>query len=253
MSKPTVLIAIDTNAETANEAFGRSFIQSLCDQDARLVPEKLSTTENYKDPFLGIDDFLANWWSIPEEVRVDGHFSRAAIQGPSWKRKSALASRGNVSHGFINQKNMKIPSRIWFESRWAKGVDFNQLFEAWVGLSHSEIGMLHLFTEVEKELLQSEGGAWFGTGTFGGPAKLGLPNIGWAMAYGGHYADEVDVARIRAAGFLVEERDGVTIVRVTDKLSDVVDNFALFSKRRGELKALFRPGLFWMQDEPALI
>jgi len=71
------------------------------------------------------------------------------------------------------------------------------------------------------------------------------------MAYGPSYAAEVDTARIKAAGFVADERDGVTIVRVTDKLSDVVDDFERFSRRRAELKALFRPDLFWIKGEPS--
>jgi hypothetical protein len=47
MTKPTVLIAIDTDAETTTAAFGRSFIESLCNLDGRLVPEKLSETESF--------------------------------------------------------------------------------------------------------------------------------------------------------------------------------------------------------------
>ncbi len=100
-------------------------------------------------------------------------------------------------------------------------------------------------------MLHSEEGSWFETGSFGGPAKPGLPNMGWAMAYGESYAAEVDVARIKSAGFPVDEVDGVTIVRVTDKLSDVVDDFDYFSRRRAELKAMFRPDLFWIKEEPS--
>ena len=84
----------------------------------------------------------------------------------------------------------------------------------------------------------------FRVGSFGGLAKPDLPSMGWAMAYGTTYAAEVDVARIREGGFPVDEFDGVTIVRVTDKLSDVVDDFEYFSRRRAQLKSLFRPGLF---------
>lgn len=60
----------------------------------------------------------------------------------------------------------------------------------------------------------------------------------------------VDAARIRAAGFAVEELEDVIVVRVTDGLSDVVDDFERFSRRRAELKALFRPDLFWIREEP---
>ena len=73
------------------------------------------------------------------------------------------------------------------------------------------------------------------------------------MAYGPgymNYRQDVDVARIRAAGFSVEEKGAVAIIRVTDKLSDVVDDFAHFSRRRAELKSLFRPDLFAIKHEP---
>lgn len=80
--------------------------------------------------------------------------------------------------------------------------------------------------------------------------KPGLPNIGWAMAYGKAYESEIDATRIRAAGFSVEQQDGVSVVRVTENLSDVADDFEKFSRRRAELKSLFRPDLFWITEEP---
>jgi hypothetical protein len=248
--KPSILISIRATAETEAEEFGRSFVQSLCDEDPRLVPEKLSITESYNDPFLGIDDFLANWWAIPVKTTVDGQWRPDSFDGPFWIRKSALASRGRVNHGITDLRHHKHPGKIWFECRWAKDVNFNRLFDAWVKLSHPSIGMLHVFTDRERRGSQTEEESWFETGSFGGPAKPGLPNIGWAMAFGADHATDFDAARIRAGGFPVDEIDDVTIIRVTDKLSDVVDDFDYFSRRRAELKSLFRPGLFWITEEP---
>ncbi|WP_132833956.1 hypothetical protein [Sphingomonas sp. PP-CC-3G-468] len=246
MAKPNIIISIDTSAETETADFGRAFIENLCHADPRLVPERLSTTEGYKEPFLGIDDFVANWWAIPIKTTVDGQTRPDSFDGPSWKRKSTLASRGMISHGITDLRHHKYPSGIWYECRWVKDIDFNHLFDAWVRLSNADIGMLHVFTDREKQDPQTEDDSWFETGSFGGPAKPGLPNMGWAMAYGANYAAEVDVVRIRSEGFPVDEIDGVTVVRVTDKLSDVVDDFEQFSRRRAELKALFRPSLFWI-------
>lgn len=251
MPKPTILISIDTNAETETVAFGRSFIQSLCDEDKRLVPEWVSTTESYKDPFLGIDDFLVNWWAIPVKTTVDGQSRPDSFDGPFWKRKSSLASRGMVNHGITDLWYHRHPSGLWFECRWAKDVDFNHLFNAWVQLSHPDIAMLHVFTESELQWEDHKSDRSFKMGVISGGPQQGLPNMGWAMAYGKEYTAEVDAARIKAAGFLVDERDGVTVVRVTEKLNDVVDDFERFSRRRAELKALFRPDLFWIKDEPS--
>lgn len=251
MVKPTVLISIDTRAETETIDFGRAFIQSLCDQDERLVPELLSTSENYKDPFIGVDDFLTNWWATPVKTTVDGQSRPDSFDGPFWKRKSALASRGMVIHGITDLKYYKHDSSLWFECRWAKNVDFSNLFRAWVELSQSKIGMLHVFTAAENYWKEYSADSSFRVGSFGGPAKPGIPNIGWSMAFGKDYAHEVDVERIKAANFLVDQIGDVLIVRVTENFSDVIDDFEYFSTRRSELKSLFRSDLFRIKEEPS--
>jgi len=250
MPKPAVLISIEATSETEAQAFGRPLIQTLCDEDPRLVPELVSTTDRYKEPFLGIDKFMSEWWAKPIDMYIDQELVGRRFQGPSWKRKSTVANRGMVRHGILDANRKRTKSSIWFESRWIEDISFNHLFNVWVEHSSPEIGLLHLFTEREVGSLQTEDGSWFQTGSFGGPAKPGIPNIGWAMAYGGDYAKEVDVARIKAAGFPVFECHGAMIVQVTENLSDVVDKFAHFSRRRAELKAMFRPELFWIKDEP---
>jgi hypothetical protein len=252
MSKSTILISIKTNIDTTPKVFGRSFIQTLCSENDRFTPELLSTTERYKDPFKSIENFLDNWWAIPVEMRFNGQFITDRSQGPSWGRRKALVSRGMVNHGFVNQKGKHIPSSLWFESRWEKAVDFEHLFDSWVELSQPEIGMLHLFTDAEKDILKSPEGMAFSVGGLGGPAKPGISNIGWAMAYGESHAAEVNVPRIEEAGFAVKTVGNTTIVQVTESLADIVDDFAYFSKRRAELKRLFRPDLFWVKDEPKL-
>ena len=251
MAKPKLLISIHTTMETTPRAFGRRFMELLLQRDRRLTPEGLSTTERYKDPFVDLDNFVDHWWAMPDNLYVDGRLSAELVSGPAWIRRSSLVSRGMVSHGFINQKNVRIQSRLWFESHWAADIDFFGLFCDWIALSKPSIGMLHLFTDAESRTLVDADASWFRSGSFGGPAKPGLPNIGWAMAYGREYAAEVDVSGIRAAGFLVDEIGDALIVRVTERMSDLAENFAQFSCRRAELKSRFRPELFWIKDEAA--
>lgn len=73
------------------------------------------------------------------------------------------------------------------------------------------------------------------------------------MAYGEEYASEVDVARITNAGFPVTVINNVVVVRIIEKFSDVIDGFERFSRRRAELKRLFRPDLFWLKEEPRTV
>lgn len=249
MAKPSVLISIDTFIKTEDKNFGLNFMRRLLDEDSLLAPELVSTSERFLEPFIDLDHFVNEWWAIPIKSYVDDQFVGERFGGPHWKRKSALAGRGMVNHGLINAKHLRTPSTLWFQSRWDKRVSFTHLFEEWVELAEPNIGMLHLFTDAESGLLQGGAGSSFAVGSFGGPAKPGIPNIGWAMAYGEGYAEEVDVARIKAAGFPVDEFGGVVIVRVTESLSDLQDNFSYFSRRRNELKAMFRPDLFWIKGE----
>lgn len=253
MRKPTTFIKIRTMVETEDKIFGRKFVERLVSEDPRLVPQLVSLEERFKDPFVDIEHFIENWWAIPVIARRQGDPPYEYFKGPMWKRKSPLAGRGMVNHGMIDIKYRRTPSNFWFESRWAKDVDFTHLFGEWVELSNPEIGMLHVFTDVELDFLSGqEEGMSFEAGSFGGPFKPGIANIGWAMAFGGAYAAEVDVARLREAHFPLKEFGDVIVVQVTEKLSDVVDDFPYFSARRAELKRLFRPSLFWIEDEPTL-
>jgi hypothetical protein len=204
-------------------------------------------SERFVDPFVDVDHFIDKWWAVPIKMYEDGKFLGERFGGPLWKRKSPLASRGVVDHGLVDISGKRDFSTLWFECRWDAGVDFLQLFHCWLNIAEPNVGMLHVFTDAERNDPRSEAGRWFSTGSFGGPAKPGLPEIGWAMAYGPGYAVDVDVDRITGAGFKVSSIGGAQVVQVTDKLADVVDDYAYFSQRRAQLKSLFRPDLFWIK------
>lgn len=249
MPKAIALISIEWSLEIVSTDIGRRFIEALC-AEPRLVPEQLGQAEQFTDPFNGTDDFVDNWWAMDAESWVEGGPKFEFHRGPDWRRRSALASQGDVHHGFLNLKNQRSPSRIWLRARWDPRCDFVRLFRDWLALAPADIGMLHLFTEPELGRAGAQNA--FQLGAFGGPMKPGVPNIGWAMAYGSAYVPEVDVASIRAAGFSVDQHNGTTVVRVTERLEDVARDFPHFSRRRTELKSLFRPDLFWMSEEPSV-
>ena len=68
--------------------------------------------------------------------------------------------------------------------------------------------------------------------------------------YGDKFAKEVDEKSIAAAGFPIQKIGNGYLVQVTENINDVVNDFPMFSKRRAELKSLFRDGLFLIKDEP---
>lgn len=106
--------------------------------------------------------------------------------------------------------------------------------------------MLHLFTS--PELSPSERHGSFQIGSFNSAPRPDVPNVGWGMFYGDEFAQEVDVPAITAAGFSVEELVGGCLVRVTNNIQGVVDDFLSFSKRRAELKDLFRENFFLIKN-----
>lgn len=251
MPKPNVLISLRATLLTESKEFGRSFMQALLNEDIRLEPELVSLSERFKDPYVHLENFLEKWWAVHAKMYSDGRYSGESYWGPTWRRRSNIASRGMINHGLVNIDHERTASTLWFESRWDNEIKFEALFSRWVALAKPNVGMLHMFTE--RELCSIRGGlsSAFAVGTFGGPAKPGIPDAGWAMAYGNGYAQDVDVDLLRHAGFLVEIIEDVIVVKITEKLSDVLDDYEHFNSRRDELKKLFRPGFFRDKNDPS--
>jgi hypothetical protein len=106
--------------------------------------------------------------------------------------------------------------------------------------------MLHHFSD--PELGSNEKNNSFQIGSFNSALKPDVPNIGWAMFFGDEFAGDVDAERIVASGFPLEKLSNGYLLRVTNELQDVVSDFPLFSKRRAELKKLFKDDFFLIKD-----
>ncbi|WP_197429996.1 MULTISPECIES: hypothetical protein [Stenotrophomonas] len=102
--------------------------------------------------------------------------------------------------------------------------------------------MLHLFTA--PELGPSDINGSFQIGSFNSALNPEIPDIGWSMFYGDEFCREVDQGRINSAGFSVESFGEGYLLTVTDEISDVMNDFPLFYRRRAELGHLFRNDLF---------
>ena len=80
-------------------------------------------------------------------------------------------------------------------------------------------------------------------GSFGGPAQPGIPNAGWAMAFGQKYTD-IDILGLRNAGINVHESGQSKIFQITDELSDLIDRYDYFEKARTKFKSHFQENTF---------
>lgn len=241
MPKPSVKISVKTYKDVSDKTFGRRIISALLRCSPLLEPEGLSYDEAYDSPFVSEEDFAENWWALPRQSTVT---YRTEFEGPLWRRRNKLVSQGQVQHSCMTIKGNRAPGFISFDCRWSPEVDFASLFDPWFEILEGEMGMVHVFTDHERIPLGNFEDRSFQSGSFGGPARPGIPNIGWCLAFGPENAHEVDPALLREHGYNVVEKNGARIVQVTDKLSDVVDDFEAFAKRRQKIRRLFRDGLF---------
>jgi hypothetical protein len=110
--------------------------------------------------------------------------------------------------------------------------------------------MLHLFNSPELAALKPNDSFLYGG--FNASLEPDVPNAAWAMAYGDEFAEKVDAERIAAAGFPIEKIGNAWLVRITENIQDVLDDFPRFSKRRAELKTLFPENFFLIKEEPVI-
>ncbi|NVZ29651.1 hypothetical protein HX881_29155 [Pseudomonas gingeri] len=247
--KPYVQIAIRTKSETIGWGVGEAFVASLSRDEGLLVPEQVShNADKFIEPFMGTAASEGDW-AAKAAIRVNGVLSDF-YQDFAWRRKKAVKCSGSVVHTARNARGQLVPGAISFRSVSSERVDWYSLFKAWCEIFPPQLGMLHLFSE--PELGPHEKNNSFQIGSFNSALKPDVPNIGWVMFYGDEFSAEVDAERIAASGFPIEKLNNGYLVRVTESLQEVASNFPLFSKRRAELKSLFREDLFLIKTEASL-
>ncbi|RYF50778.1 MAG: hypothetical protein EOO38_04850 [Cytophagaceae bacterium] len=244
--KPYMQIAIRTKAETTDWRLGEELIASLNVSGGLLVPEQVShNADKFVEAFMGGDE-SQRIWASKVSIRIDGALSDF-YQDFAWRRKKTLKCSGSVVHTARNARGQLVPGAVSFRSAVSAKIDWYSLFKEWCKVFPPQLGMLHLFSN--PELGAQEKYNSFQVGSFNSALKPDVPNMGWAMFFGDEFAAEVDVDRIAASGFLVESLSHGYLVRVTANIQDVAENFLLFSRRRAELKRLFRKDLFLIKDE----
>lgn len=247
--KSYIQIAIRTKAETIDWGVGEKLIDSLSLSGRLLLPEQVShNADKFTEPFLGKTS-CESVWASKASMRANGALSDF-YQDFAWKRKKAIKSSGSVVHTARNVRGQLVPGSISLNAACSDKADWYSLFKAWCEIFPPQLGMLHLFTS--PELSPSEKNGSFQIGSFNAALKPDVPNIGWGMFYGDEFAQEIDADQIAASGFPIERLGNGYLVRVTNSIQDVVDDFSLFSKRRAELKSLFREGFFLINHEPSI-
>ncbi|WP_046384109.1 hypothetical protein [Pseudomonas veronii] len=240
-------MSIRTKVDTFEWKFGKDFIASLYEWGGLILPEQIShNADKFVDLFVGGDE-CKDYWGAEGEIRVNGSMSRFH-EDFAWRRKKTIKSTGYIRHKTQNIRSQLVPGSINFRSACSDKVDWYLLFKKWCEIFSPQLGCLHQFAGLELDPRHKNDS--FQIGSFNSALKPDVPNIGWAMFYGDEFAEAVDADQIAAAGFPIEKIDNGYLVRVTENFQDVLDNFPVFSRRRAELKALFREEFFLIQHEP---
>ncbi len=261
-------ITVRTKCETTSWAFGKRFLEILLEQGNKLVPEQIAVGSEggFRDKIMfGGINACEEYWAKHYTYRSEGNYFEGC-EDFLWRRRKAAKTNSLFSHTKKNIKNQIVPAEASLTADWHKVIDWGALFCGWCEHMVPQVAMLHVLAEPEMfelpgynllectdEEAQFER-AWndFRLGTFGAALKPEIPNIGWAMFYGDEFAHEVDEAAISAAGFPIEKIGEGYLVQVTEDINDVVNDFAMFSKKRAELKSLFRDDLFLIKNEPEI-
>lgn len=246
--KPYVQIAIRTKSETMGWSVGEALLASLNRDGGLLIPEQVShNADKFVESFMGVAATEA-WWASKGTMRVNGALSEFNDDF-AWRRKTTIKSTGSVVHTMRNARGRVVPGSVRLHSAISERVDWYSLFKAWCEVFPPQLGMLHLFSK--PELGPDMKNNSFQIGSFNAALNPVVPDIGWAMVYGDEFAGEVDAERIAASGFPIEKLNNGYLVRVTENIQDVASDFLLFSKRRAELKNLFRENFFFNENEPS--
>jgi hypothetical protein len=239
--KPYIQISIRTRAETIDWKIGEKLIDSLCASGDLLLPEKIShNADKISEDFLGKVE-SERYWAEKASISFNGTLSDF-YQDFAWRRRKAIKSAGRIVHTKRNLRAQIVPGSINFRSEYSDRADWYEIFSLWCRIFPPQLGMLHVFTK--PELGANLRNNSFQIGSFNAALRPEVPDIGWAMFYGDEFSSEVNAALVEDSGFAIERFDGGYLVRVTNNIQDVVDDFPLFESRRLELKNLFRKGLF---------
>lgn len=247
--KPYIQLSIRTRSETIDLSIGQKLIDSLCVSEGVLFPERISHNPDMVANTFGEKESYQQFWASKSSMRVNGS-PFDFYQDFAWRRKKNIRSVGCVTHTCKNFRGQTVPGSISLTASFSDEVDWYALFKAWCEIFPPQIAMIHLFTD--PELSPSVKNGSFQVGSFSAALKPEIPNIGWGMFYGDEYAQEVDVAKIGDSRCHVESIGNGHLVRVTDNIKEVIDDFSFFSSRRSNLKKIFREGLFLINHEPSI-
>jgi hypothetical protein len=254
MIKAQVRLSIATEKDLSDWSYGKQFLETMIATDPRLTPKKIGFTEA-KHAFETVESAQPYWGKITKLTLSDKGRILETSEVPSqfsWKRNAAIRHWGYADFPWRNKYGNLFYGGFGFSGTFDAKPDWLELFKTLCEMSEAAFGVLHLLTERETVMIGKTQVSPYYSSVGGMVLRIGIPNLAWATFFGAPFAKEVDAKNLRSHGYRVEGVAGGYLVLVSDKLTDILDDFPEFSRRRAALKQLFRDGLFRIKDEPDL-
>jgi hypothetical protein len=237
---------VNTDAVTTDWSVGKEVLSAFAEADMRLIPETLHRWETRIGEFETVEQCEPDW-AMMAQGRAHGSMHEFPI-GLGWRRKKTVKYQAEIDHSQTNALGRWNGGKLSVYASPHKVVDWLPVFRRVCGAMMPTFGLLHYFTDIEDLNLKSgtpendfSGGHDFGKG---------IPNIAWATFLGAKYAHEIRAEQIAESGFAIEKLGDGYLIRVTDNINDLAENFPYFSQRRAALKRLFRDDFFLVKNEP---
>lgn len=256
--KSSVRISVISPLETSDWNIGRELLAAFQYTESRLVPQKVGTFEPLKHAVSCIDD-CAPFWAIPQSPNIKGLECNA--DGFIWKRTNAVKSYGHMMHEHRNIYGDVRDAWFVFGAAFDRKIVWLRLFERIYEVLKPRYATLNILGSVEDSpnAFGKEADASYATNDhLRGLAPIaleqrGLANLAAVNFFGPDLKGEVSEESIREAGFPIERFGHEFLVQVAENVFAAEDDFAEFSRRRSELRKLFREGLFRINHEPSIV
>jgi hypothetical protein len=249
MIKKEVRFFAVTGECTTDWSVGRRVLRAFEEAGDQFVPETLYQWEDKIGIYKSVEQ-AEPYWAQVAQMRMNGSLLEFPI-GLRWKRSRSVKYEAEISHTGRNSRGNIIEGRLNIYAAANRKADWRSLGMRLSEAMNSNVAMMHCFASLNDQAcrLTTPERDFRSFVVVNGK----IPNIGWGMFFGGDFSKEVDENAVSAAGFLIETIGNGYWVQVTENINDVIHDFAMFSKRRAELKSLFRDDLFIIKDEPEVL
>lgn len=240
LKSPEIAFEIYTLNPTIDWKVGKRLLTFITEFDDRLIPQTLDNW-GIKHDFKSVEASKPYW--APEAVRKgtkDNYYYHEFNLSIGLKRRRVVNYETELKHTSMNRKGRLTRGRMRFSAQYHKAIEWEKLFLGICDILGSNTALLHYFGQFEKRWSLVGGVNFLNISHhFLVPAKY-VQEQRKGFAY---YIEEDLIQKIRDHGFSIDKLNDGYLIKVTENLQDMIDDFESFAKRRNILRSLFPKGV----------